>query len=93
MAVKNVGKGLQYAIAYLDKDGKALDGSKTHKINLPPNIPAKDFWYFTIYDNQTRSMFQTVPGKGWNTILHLYGPLEPFYDKSWKPGDPEVVAE
>ena len=32
---------------------------------------------------------QTVPGKGWNTILRLYGPLESFYDKSWKPGDPE----
>ena len=30
-------------------------------------------------------------GKGWNTILRLYGPLEPFYDKSWRPGDPELV--
>lgn len=29
--------------------------------------------------------------KGWNTILRLYGPLEPFYDKTWMPGDPEVV--
>jgi hypothetical protein len=34
---------------------------------------------------------QTVPGKGWNTILRLYGPLESFYDKTWKPGDPELV--
>ena len=24
---------------------------------------------------------QTVPGKGWNTILRLYGPLEPWFDK------------
>jgi hypothetical protein len=23
---------------------------------------------------------QTVPGKGWNTILRLYGPLEPSFD-------------
>ncbi len=35
-------------------------------------------------------LIQTVPGKGWNTILRLYGPLESFYDKSWKPGDPEL---
>ena len=132
MAIKNVGKGSQYAIAYLDKDGNALDGSKTYKIHLPPNVPAKDFWSFTLYDNQTRAMLQTdqrfpgldnnekglkmnadgsydiyispkpptgwennwiqtVPGKGWNTILRLYGPLESFYDKSWKPGDPELV--
>ena len=95
-------------------------------------MPAKDFWSFTLYDNQTRGMLQTDqqfpgvdsnkeglkqnvdgsydvyfgpktpegeennwiqtdPNKGWNTILRLYGPLEPFYDKTWKPGDPELV--
>ena len=133
MAVKNVGKGSQYAIAYLDKDGNALDGSKTYKIHLPKNVPAKDFWSFTLYDNQTRSMLQTdqrfpglssvdktppvanedgsydiyfgpkapdgkesnwiqtVPGKGWNTILRLYGPLGSFYDQTWIPGDSELV--
>ena len=35
---------------------------------------------------------QTVPGKGWFTVLRLYGPLEPWYDKSWKPGDVEVIT-
>jgi hypothetical protein len=59
MAIRNVGKGSQYAIAYLDSDGKALDGSRTYRINLPPNVPAKDFWSFTLYDNQTRGMLQT----------------------------------
>jgi hypothetical protein len=33
---------------------------------------------------------QTVPGKGWNTILRLYGPLEPWFDKSWRPGEIEL---
>ncbi len=28
---------------------------------------------------------QTVPGSGWNTILRLYGPLEPWFEKTWKP--------
>ena len=34
---------------------------------------------------------QTMPGKGWFTILRLYSPLEPFFDKSWRPSEIEVV--
>jgi hypothetical protein len=34
---------------------------------------------------------QTMPNKGWNVLLRLYGPLEPWFDKSWKPGDFELV--
>ena len=30
---------------------------------------------------------QTVPGKGWFTILRLYGALEPWFDKTWRPGE------
>ncbi len=34
---------------------------------------------------------QTMPGKGYNVLLRLYGPLEAWFDKSWKPGDFEPV--
>ena len=34
---------------------------------------------------------QTMPGKGWNTILRLYNPLESFFDKSWRPSEIELV--
>ena len=34
---------------------------------------------------------QTVPGKGWFIILRLYSPLEPFFDKSWRPSEIEMV--
>jgi hypothetical protein len=34
---------------------------------------------------------QTWPGKGFNVMLRLYGPLEPWFEKSWKPGDIERV--
>jgi hypothetical protein len=132
MAAKMVGVGSQYAGAFVDSTGKPLDGSKTYKVHLPPNIPAKTFWSFVVYDNQTRSELQTdaqfpsigsqskgfvinpdtsadvyfgptapaghetnwvqtVPGKGWNTILRLYGPLQPWFDKTWKPGEIELV--
>ncbi|WP_395665480.1 DUF1254 domain-containing protein [Methylocella sp.] len=30
---------------------------------------------------------ETIPGKGWFMILRLYGPLEPWFDQSWRPGE------
>ena len=32
---------------------------------------------------------QTIPGKGWNAILPLYGPLEPWLNRTWGPGEIE----
>ncbi len=32
---------------------------------------------------------QTIPGQGWNTILRLYGPLDPWFNKTWRPGEIE----
>ncbi len=34
---------------------------------------------------------QTIPGKSYNVFLRLYGPLQPWFDKTWKPGDFEPV--
>ena len=31
------------------------------------------------------------PAKGFAVILRLYGPLEPWFDKTWKPGDLELI--
>jgi len=56
MAMKIIGKGSAYAVAYVDKNGDPLDGSKTYKIHLLPNIPEKNFWSFTVYDSQSRSL-------------------------------------
>ncbi len=33
---------------------------------------------------------QTIPGKGWFIILRLYGPLESWFDKTWRPGEIEL---
>jgi hypothetical protein len=34
---------------------------------------------------------QTMPGKGWFTLLRLYGPLEPFFTKEWRISEIELV--
>jgi hypothetical protein len=34
---------------------------------------------------------ETVPGKGWFVALRMYGPLEAWIDKDWRPGEIELV--
>jgi len=34
---------------------------------------------------------QTIPGKSWFVILRMYGPLQPWIDKTWRPGEIVVV--
>jgi hypothetical protein len=34
---------------------------------------------------------QTIPGKSWFTILRMYGPLEPWIEKTWRPSEVELV--
>ena len=34
---------------------------------------------------------ETIPGKGWFVALRLYGPLEPWIEKTWRPGEIELV--
>ena len=34
---------------------------------------------------------QTRAGKGYNVLLRIYGPLETWFDKTWMPGDFELV--
>jgi hypothetical protein len=36
-----------------------------------------------------QNWLQTVPGKGWWPILRLYSPLQPFFDKTWRPSEIE----
>ncbi|WP_257605335.1 DUF1254 domain-containing protein [Pseudomonas sp. UMAB-40] len=136
MAMRLPGIGSQYLFAMLDSKKAYFDGAKTYKVTLPKGIPEANFWSFTVYDNQTRSMLdtpqrypragsqsypspaaeadtdgsttvyfgpqqpdgvkrgnwiQTLPGKGWFMLLRLYGPLEPFFTKAWRPSEVEEV--
>jgi len=71
MTWKLIGKGSQYAWGYLDAKGDYLDGSKTYKLNLPKDPPAKKFISIVLYDPQTRSQLQTSqPFPSYNSEKH-----------------------
>jgi hypothetical protein len=36
-----------------------------------------------------KNWLRTVPGQGFFVILHIYGPTQSFFDKTWVPGDIE----
>ena len=38
-------------------------------------------------NGKEKNWIKTVPGKGWFVLFRFYGPLEPFFDKTWKPDD------
>jgi len=127
MVLKLRGKGSKYIFTSRDSDGYHLDGSHSYKLNVPSNVPAKEFWEICVYDAKTRSIINTgrpmsalnsymnLPanadgsidmyfgptpplqgeeswiktklGEGFFMYFRFYGPLEPFYDKSWKVND------
>jgi len=45
----------------------------------------------TVPPGKESNRIQSVPGKGWYTILRLYGPLASWFDKTWRPGEIEPV--
>ena len=59
----------------------SADGSTT--IYFGPSKPS---------DAKDGNWIQTMPGKGWFTILRLYSPLEPFFTKEWRPSEIEEAA-
>jgi len=58
MMDKNVGQGSQYLWTYRDAEGEFLDGGKTYRLHVLPNIPAQNFWSVVVYDALSRSELQ-----------------------------------
>ena len=126
MAHAQVGAGSAYAYTVHDSNGDLLDGSRTYRLHVDPDLPAKNFWAVDLYDTQTRSLLQvpstiwpalasntgtlqanddgshdlyfgpvapegketnwveTIPGKSWFQLFRIYGPLQPWFDQTWR---------
>ena len=42
-------------------------------------------------EGHEKNWVETDPAKGWTAIVRLYGPLEPFFDQTWKMNDFELI--
>jgi len=59
----------QYLMAMADKDGKRLEGGRLYKLDIPAEMPVKQFWALTVYDRATNSFIYTDEGR---TTLSSY---------------------
>ena len=55
MISQTPGKGAKYMIAFTDSAGVPLSGASSYRVQLPPNIPAANFWSLTLYDAENAS--------------------------------------
>ena len=62
-------------------EGMTANADGSYDIYFGPKAP----------EGKEGNWLQTVPGKSWFTILRMYGPLEPWINKSWRPGEIQLV--
>ena len=66
-------------------------------MSLGGTVPANEDGSTTVYfgptapEDKQSNWVQTVPGKSWFTILRLYGPLQAWFDQTWRPGEIEPL--
>ncbi len=62
-----------------------------------PSVQPNEYGSYTVWFGPEAPIgnegnwIQTMPDQGYFVILRLYGPLEPWFDKTWKPGDFKLV--
>jgi len=47
-----------YLDTFLDAQGQLLHGENTYRLHVPANVPAKQFWAFTVYDQERAASSQ-----------------------------------
>jgi len=105
-SAKNFGGGSFYLMTFNDKDGHSLDGSRSYRLNVPPNAPVSQYWSATVYDRDTHALVRNMqwgsrssqtPGlqkNGDGSADVYFGPKAPAGEESnWVPTDPNGKFE
>ncbi len=83
--------GLDF-LSLLDKD--ETFSARNSKMSLDTNDDGSTDLYIGPESpaGHENNWIRTVPGKGFFVYFRFYGPLEPYYDKIWRPGGNSSVA-
>lgn len=70
-----------YPSVGIQTEGIKKNGDGSYDFYFAPEAP----------EGFENNWLQTIPGKSWFVVLRLYGPLEPWFEKTWRPGEVEMV--
>jgi hypothetical protein len=106
IAIKRPGTAQFYLLSIRDKDDQGLDGGKTYRLSVPPNVPVEQYWSVTAYDRQTHTLIKNMPRSSRasnasdlqknadGTVDIYFGPKAPAGEASnWVPTDPQRSFE
>ena len=62
-------------------------GSQSGTLETNPDGTIDLYFGPTAPTGREANWLQTIPGKGWWTILRLYNPLQGFFDRTWQPSE------
>jgi hypothetical protein len=71
-----------------DQQFPSLSSQKAPKTNADGSV---DVYFGPERPHDSANWVQTIPYKSWFTIFRLYGPLPPWFDKTWRLPDIEEV--
>ena len=64
-------------------------GSQSGTVTTNPDGSTDIYFGPTAPDGKETNWLQTIPGKGWFTVIRFYNPLPSFFDKTWRPSEIE----
>lgn len=87
---------LFWSVTVYDVDTRCLidnDQQRGDRGSRNPDLVTNDDGSVDLYfgptppDNKDANWIQTIPGRHWFSYFRFYGPLEPYFDRTWKLDD------
>jgi hypothetical protein len=79
-------------IATSDSNGNSLQGDRSYKMHLPPDIPASNFWSVLVYDHETCLIILTdqpwpsVYSSSKKLLINHDGSMDVWFGPEYLPG-------
>lgn len=86
---KKLGAATFYLLGSKDASAALLEGDKTYRLRVPPNVPARQFWAVTVYDLETAAFIREAPKLEVNSYQKLEKNADGSVDVFFGPKAPD----